>query len=181
MMDRLRHLMRKNLIKTYRGWWVWHRIVRKYHIAATAVVLMPGANREYNRSALLFLDQMLRQRRYENAVIVTTDQAAAACAGLFSENICGVECISKKQAGQLMQFYCLYEFDPRFIVASLDEPEGRNAWRLEGIRGTTVEELIALGVYKLPAYEKPKMPAYQGRDARILEFLGKERRSRHGA
>ncbi len=174
-MDTIRHLMQKNLINTYRGWWAWHCVVRKYHIGATAVILMPGTNRQYNRSALLFLDQMLKQRKYENAVILTVDRAAAASAKLFSENICAVECISRRKAEQFMQFYSLYEFDPRFIVASLDEPYGRNAWRLAGVRGTTVDELMALGVYRLPVFKRPKLPAYSGNHAKILQFLGKER------
>ncbi len=180
MMDRIRHLMRKNLIDTYRGWWVWHRVVRKYHIGATAVVLMPGTNRQYNRSALLFLDQMLKQRKYDNAVILTVDKVVAACAELFSENIRAVEYISRRRAEQLMQFYCLYEFDPRFIVASLDEPDGRNAGRLVGLRGTTVDELMALGVYKLPVCERPRLPVYAGNDEKILQFLGKEGSREHG-
>lgn len=175
MMDRIRYLMRKNLIDTYRGWWVWRRAVRKYHIGATAVILMPGTNRQYNLSALLFLDQMLKHRKYDNAVILTVDKAAAACAKLFSENIRAVECISRRRAEQLMQFYCLYEFDPRFIVASLDEPDGRNVWRLVGVRATTVDELMALGVYKLPVFERPKLPAYAGNDEKIIQFLGKGR------
>jgi len=167
--------MRKNLVEAYRGWWVWHRMVRKYHIGATAVVLLPGMNPEYNRSALLFLDQMLTERKYENAVIMTVDEVIVKCAELFSDNLLGVELISRKQAKRLMQFYCLYEFDSRFMVASLDEPEGRNAYRLIGVKGTTVEELIALGVYRLPDYEEPAMPSYVGNDESILNILRKRR------
>lgn len=170
-MNKIRRQMRKNLLETYRGWWVWHRMVRKYQIGATAVVLMPGTNREYNRSALLFLDQMLKNQKYENAVIMTVDQAVASCAMLFSDHILGVELISRKKAERLMQFYCLYEFDSRFMVASLDEPMGRDAWRLVGRNGTTVEELMALGVYKLKIYEQPKTISYHGNDAKIIEFL----------
>lgn len=70
-----------------------------------------------------------------------------------------------------MQFYCLYEFDKRFICASLDEPNGRNGSALIGKRGTTVEEIFVIGVYRVYPFQRPEAPAYEGMDSGIKLFL----------
>ena len=150
----------RNLISAYRGWWEWHKIVKGKGVGDnTAVVLLPSCEREINHLALLYLDSMLSRRKYKNAVILTHDPAVKKCAQLFSPNILRVVSFSRKKAEHLMQFYCLYEFDKRFICASLDEPNGRNGSALIGKRGTTVEEIFVIGVYRVYPFQRPEAPA----------------------
>ena len=161
----------RNLISAYRGWWQWHKIIHKKGVGNTAVILLPSCNREINYLALLYLDDMLKSRKYKDAVILTHDPAVMKCAQLFSRNILRVVPFKRKKAEHLMQFYCLYEFDKRFIVASLDEPNGRNGSALIGKRGTTVEEIFVIGVYRVYPFERPPAPVYSGDDADIKAFL----------
>lgn len=161
----------KNLIASYRGWWQWHKIVKKKDVNNTAVILLPDCDQETNLLALLYLDIMLKRRKHQNAVILTHDPAVEKCAYLFSKNILRVIPFSREQAKDLMQFYCLYEFDKRFIVASLDEPNGRNGSRLIGKKGTTKEEIFVIGVYRVYPFERPALPIYDGDDLMIKEFL----------
>lgn len=167
----IKKLMRHNLWESYRGWWLWHRLVKRYHLGRTRVILLPSGNQRYNYAALRYVDQMLERHNYDNAIFLTVDPVVEKAAGLFSENILAVETISRKKAERLMQFYCLYEFDPRFVVASLEEPNGRNAVGLIGKNGTTVEQLIAIGVYQLPEFVEESTPCYQGEDPEIQAFL----------
>ena len=161
-----------NLISAYRGWWQWHKIIKAKGVEGnTAVILLPDCNRETNHLALLYLDDMLKSRKYKNAVILTHDPAVKKCAPLFSKNILRVVDFSRKKAERLMQFYCLYEFDKRFTVASLDEPNGRNGSALIGKRGTTVEEIFVIGVYRVYPFTRPEAPAYTGDDPEIENFL----------
>lgn len=161
-----------NLISAYRGWWQWHKVIKGKGVAAnTAVILLPDCNRETNHLALLYLDDMLKNRKYKNAVILTHDPAVKKSASLFSQNILRVISFSRKKAEHLMQFYCLYEFDKRFTVASLDEPNGRNGSALIGKRGTTVEEIFVIGVYQVYPFERPQAPVYTGNDSEIKTFL----------
>ena len=161
-----------NLISAYKGWWQWHKIVRSKGVEGnTAVILLPSRDTEINHLALLYLDTMLKSRKYKNAVILTHDPAVKKCAALFSKNILKVVPFSRKNAEHLMQFYCLYEFDKRFIVASLDEPNGRNGSALIGKRGTTVEEIFVIGVYRVYPFTRPDAPKYDGNDANIKKFL----------
>ncbi len=162
----------RNLISAYKGWWHWHKIVKGKGVEGnTAVILLPDRNRETNHLALLYLDAMLKSRRYKNAVLLTHDPAVKKCAALFSKNILRVVNFSRRKAEHLMQFYCLYEFDKRFTVASLDEPNGRNGSALIGKRGTTVEEIFVIGVYRVYPFTRPRAPTYAGDDPEIKTFL----------
>lgn len=179
-MRKLKRTMRRQLVQAYRGWWFWHRLVRRYRLGRTKVVLLPGKNTAYNYTALLYLDQMLREQGFKNAIILTTEKTVARAAELFSKNILSVELIRRGRAERLMQFYCLYEFDVRFVVASLEEPEGRNAAGLIGKNGTTIGELMAIGVYKIAQFQKEKPPVYIGNDPEIQKFLTEGERSSCG-
>lgn len=75
----------KNLFASYRGWWQWHKIVKRKGVGNTAVILLPTCDREINRLALLYLDDMLTSRKYTNAVVLTHDPAVLKCAALFPE------------------------------------------------------------------------------------------------
>lgn len=162
----------KNLIAAYKGWWHWVMVNRMKGInAGTAVVLLPDCDRETNYLALLYLDDMLKARRYVNAVILTHDPAVLKAAPLFSKKILKTVSFSRKKAEHLMQYYCLYEFNKRFIVASLDEPNGRNGSALIGKRGTTKEEIFVIGVYRVYPFIRPEAPRHDGADDVVKDFL----------
>ena len=169
---RVKRQLYLNLISAYRGWWHWVMINRIKGIGSqTAVVLLPSCERGTNYLALLYLDAMLKSRKYVNAVILTHDKAVLKAAFLFSDKILKTVSFSRKKAEHLMQYYCLYEFNKRFIVASLDEPNGRNGSALIGKRGTTKEEIFVIGVYRVYPFRRPNAPAYNGSDPEVTEFL----------
>lgn len=164
----------QNLFASYRGWWQWFLIKKtKGYGDRTAVLLLPGSNRDINYMALLYLDHMLKDRHYQNVIILAHDLAVQKAAPLFSKNILHMIPFSRKKAEDLMQFYCLYEFNKRFVIASLDEPNGRNGLALLGKRGTTLEELFVIGIYRLYPFERPAEPIYDGSDPDIMTFLGR--------
>lgn len=154
----------KNLVKAYIGWWHWFWICRTKGFGDTAVVLIPGEDREISYYALLYLDQMLDKRKYKNAIILTHDQVVIKAASLFSERIIKAKYFSRKKAEALMQFYCLYEFNKKFICASIDEPNGRNGASILGKRGTTKEELFVVGVYKIYPFSKLEKPLFSTKE-----------------
>lgn len=161
----------KNLIKAYSGWWQWRKIKKVKGFNNTAVVLLPTCEREVNHLALLYLDDMLKSRRHDNAIILTHDPEVLKAASLYSNKILKVIPFSRKKAEHIMQFYCLYEFNKKFIVASLDEPYGRNGSALIGKRGTTKEEVFVIGIYRIYPFERPDEPVYTGEDEDIKSFV----------
>jgi hypothetical protein len=157
----VRRQLYKNLCKAYRGWWYWHCTLKKYkkqNIAQSAVVLLPGSDERDNYLTLLYLDRMLKQHKFAKALILTHSDVVKANAGLFSGNILDIVDCPRKKAEELMQFYCLYNFDKRFFCASLDEPYGRNGSRMIGAKGISPEEIFAIGVYRIYPYIKQEPP-----------------------
>lgn len=163
--------MHRNLRTALRGWWFWHRLVKRYRLGRTRVVLLPSCNRQYNYAALRYADQMLCFHKFDDVIFLSVDPAVKTAASLLCQQLHAVEIISRKEAECLMQYYCLLDFDPRFVVGSLDEPNGRNAKGLIGVNGTTVAELIALGVYQLPKFEPEPVPKYTGEDNNVKALL----------
>jgi len=147
-----------NLFKAYYGWWNWVCICRTKGFGNTAVVLIPGDDREICYYSLLYLDQMLDKRSFDNAIILTRDPAVMTVASIFSKRILKVIHFGRKRAEALMQFYCLYEFNKKFICASIDEPTGRNGTILVGKKGTTKEEIFVIGVYQIYPFNKVAAP-----------------------
>lgn len=164
------------LFQAYQGWWVYHRIMKKFNPEHAKIILLPSDKWEYSYYALLYLDQMLAWQGYDAAVILAVEKEIRMVSGIFSKNILATQKITRKQAIHLMQFYCLYDFDPRFVVASLEEPEGRDGLCMAGMNGITTEQLFVSGIYGIPTYKKQDPPVYHGKDSRVIHFLEKCKR-----
>lgn len=165
----------KRLLMCYQGWWEWHKIVRRKSVDyTTAVILLPSDNQEYSYYALLHLNAMLPTRGFDSAVILTHDPVVMEAAHLFSDKIRETIFFERKKAERLMQYACLYTFDLRLVIASLEEPSGRKGETLVGKRGLTREEVFAVGVYRIYP-EKVEAPVYRGTDQKIRSFLNLRR------
>lgn len=154
----VRRKMILNLVKSYYGWFLWHILSHKRYVKNTAVLLFPDDDEETQLISLLYLDQMLEKNKYKDAVILTHNNRINNIAGTFSKRISKIIRFSKRRTGALMQYYRLCEFDKRFICVSLDEPEGRNGSAIVGLNGTTKEEVVVIGIYRLYPYLKKDMP-----------------------
>ena len=173
-MNRLKQDMYRALLDALKGWWFYHRLIKKYKLQRTKICLIPDQEGKYLGASLLYLDQMLQVQGYDSAVILTVPVLKKAEAELFSDRIELLKKISRKKAEQLMQFYCLYNFDVRFVICSLDEPTGRQGSGLVGKRGITQEEVFAVGVYGIPDYIQFVPSPYRKKDQKILRFLNRK-------
>lgn len=168
---RIKKLLYRHLLKSYRGWWYWHWIDKRRTVdGTTAVLLFPSVNQKDEYYALLHLDEMMPTRGFNKAIILTVDPVVAKVAPLFSKNIRETLCITRKKAECLMQYACLFTFDLRFIIASIDEPVGRKGETLVGKRGITREEVFCVGVYRVYPQKKAG-PVYKGSDVEVRRFL----------
>ena len=171
-LKKVKRQLYRNLLRAYYGWWCWFWVCRTKGFGNTAVVLIPGEDKEISYLSLLYLDQMLDARKHDNAIILTHDSVVIKAAPYFSNRILKAKAFSRKKAEALMQLYCLYEFNERFFVASLDEPNGRNGSRLVGKRGTTIEEVFVIGVYRLYPVNRPPLPQLVSiNDSEVRDFL----------
>lgn len=170
-LKKVKRQLYRNLLRAYYGWWCWFWVCRTKGFGNTAVVLIPGEDKEISYLSLLYLDQMLNARKHDNAIILTRDSLIMKTASMFSGRILKTQFFNRKKAEALMQFYCLYEFNKKFICASIDEPYGRNGSTLIGKRGTTKEEIFVIGIYRIYPFTRPEKPIYEGDDSAIIEFL----------
>lgn len=132
-----------------RGRKLWLSFVEANHISnAVYVVLLPSDNRDYNEPALFYLKRFLDKRGVKKAIVLTFDTWVEE----QQEKYCEWAQIMKwdrKDIEALIQFYCLYEFSPNVVIASLSQPAGRMGDGLIGKKGLSKEEVFAGIVYSL--------------------------------
>lgn len=151
-MESIKHLALSEVIKAWFGWRQWHRLVHKYRKKNLLVILMPTLDRDCNLQALLYADQLIDYRNSDRTILLTIDKDVAKSANVIAKKIDDVELITDKQAQELIAYYNLYPFDQRIVIASLDHPNGRMVRGLIGKNNTTIGQVIALAIYKLPNY-----------------------------
>lgn len=167
----IRNQLLKNTVSCFRGWWVWHQICKTQGMDRTAVILILADDHECSFFALAYLDQLLKQRGWENAILLSTDSLILRCAAYFSNKILTGKRLEPGQENDLLQLACLYQFDDRFICASIDYPEGRNGSALIGKKGLTKEEIFAVGVYGLSPFQPAHFQTYGGTDSDFVRFM----------
>ena len=136
------------------------------------IVVFPDGDDECNFYGLLYLDEALVRSLQKSALIVTSSEAVAKTAEMFTGKIKEIIKVSQEEIDGLISLYCLSPFE-KILFISLSKPEGRTAYRLVGARGLTKEMLVAIGIYFLiPFQYNTERPAYEGDDMSIIKFLG---------
>lgn len=163
MLDHIKFRLMIRKIQCYHGFYIWHQLIAKHpEIKNTAVILLPSSDDTNNYYALLYANQGITKMERDNAVILTFDKRVMASAKNFSNRIVNIIPFSRKRALALMRYASLYNFDDRLVIASLDEPSGRNGRDLVGIKGITEEEIFAVGVYKCYPFKKETPVTFAG-------------------
>ncbi len=117
-------------------------------------IFFPKESDEVRKYGLLYLDTHLSRMNAKNAVIIYEDTDIAQIAPHYSERIIDMFQYSNEQMNRFLTLYSLCEIDPRIIVVSLDRPYCRWGSRLINVHGTTIEELVAIGIYRIIPFEK---------------------------
>ena len=133
-----------------KGRQLWIDLVEKNKIKdQDQVVLFPLPYDEWAYYGALYLDDFLKTRNSERAIILCYDERIKK---RFLEHSHNLELIhfSKEDAKKLLALYSLYLFTDNLTIFSPDEPAGRNGTKLVGIKGVTVEKAVARTLYKLP-------------------------------
>lgn len=113
------------------------------------ILLFPGFNHECNLQGMRYLDTYMQRIDGRAAHILTVDPFVKQEIQNFSDNIGSIVLITEEQADRLITLYELMIFDNRFVVISLDKPKCRNSYGLVDYKGTTIEQLVAVGIYSI--------------------------------
>lgn len=161
-MDKLSILFRIKKIQAYYGLFNWHMLIKKHpEIKNTLVLLLPSCDDVNNYFSLLYINQGIKKMGKDNAVVLTYDNRVVKQAKKFSGKIIKVIRFSKTKANSLMQYACVYNFDDRLVIGSLDEPSIRKGSNLIGLKGVSAEEVFAVGIYKCYPFEKEKPISFE--------------------
>ena len=126
----------------------WRKLLRRAELGPNDYfVLFPTEDRKCNYSGVRYLDTFLLRAGGNQAAILTVDSWVQQEACRYSRCVKSIDLCDRAKAGRLVTLYELYRFHPRFITVSLDQPFCRKASGLIGVKGTTVEELVAIGIY----------------------------------
>ncbi len=118
------------------------------------ILLFPNLDWECNLQGMRYLDTYLQRVNADKAIIITIENNVKRDIQLYSDNVRSIIEISAEQAERLIALYELHIFDNRFVVISLDRPFSRNGSSLVGYKGTTVEQLVAIGIYGIIPFRR---------------------------
>lgn len=120
------------------------------------VILFPGDDQECNYYGMLYLDTFLQRVEGGKAVILTNNEYVKENIKNYSLHVKDIIYYSPEQIKRLITWFELEQFDPRLKIISLDVPFCRNARGIIGVKGTTIEQLIAIGVYSIIPFQPIK-------------------------
>lgn len=127
----------------------WLRLVKEQGINNICqVVLLPEKGKVYWESALKYLPDFLKKRHAKRGIVLTCQKELPKKYHETDDNIAFVVC-KPEELQALIQFYCLYEFAPNLVIASLEEPAGRLGYGMIGHKNCSLEEVFTGVVYGL--------------------------------
>lgn len=144
----------EGVILAFRGWKVWHNICKKYLKYDSMLIFIPSIQPKYNYCSMLYLDDLLRARGYNSAVLLTVDPEMEKVAHKYTSKITKILNCTESSAKCLSQFYAICNFDNRFVYASFDVEHAKGIDYISQISGFDYEEAFALAIYRLKPYSK---------------------------
>lgn len=127
----------------------WSYLVRNTkNVGNTAIVLIPNNVKEEGLYAIEFVEELMEQKGYDNALFLIMKRREQLYIKRFGHNprILYLQLNKLFETG-LKQFYLYKNFDSRFYYASISEPFRRNGQYLVGRKGMDRREIFARGVY----------------------------------
>lgn len=140
----------RRLMRAWRGRAVWIRLRKRYDIdnGAYAVAFVED-DHALNQVALAHVEDLIADRRARGVVVVTDQAWVAEQASKETDGILGVEVLPELEIECLISFYELYQFTPRLFFVSLTRPSENRLWKMVGVRGLTLDDLVCLSMYRI--------------------------------
>lgn len=136
------------LIAAWRGRALWLRVRKRHEIdnGAYAVAFMED-DPVLNEVALARIADLIADRRARGVVVVTDQVWVAGQIGEDTDGILGVEVLTDREIDALLSYYELCRFSARIFFVSLTRPYANHLWRMAGVNGLTLDDLVCLSMY----------------------------------
>ncbi|WP_019153829.1 hypothetical protein [Robertmurraya massiliosenegalensis] len=168
----LKTVLQEKLNFAYEGRNLWIELMKNVNFGVNDyVILMPSDDKEVNYYTLLYLNQFAEVKNVEKIYLVTFDKNIMKSYSLFINKPTQCINLSRENIEKLMNFYNLYMFTDKLIIASLDELKGRTAKNLVDKKGITLEEIISIGILQNRKFIKEDPITYTGNDKFTDLFL----------
>lgn len=159
MKEMLNRLCGADLSLAWQGRKDWLQFVKGVRFGERDyAILFPSQNRVWNDLALLYADDFAASVKAERLFLLTHDEEVEKKRHQLSRAVTEVIPYSREQAVRLMKFYSLYMFTDQLIIASLNEPDGRDGERIVGRKGISIDEVFAIGVFRMQQFHKREFP-----------------------
>lgn len=140
----------KRLNRAKEGRTEWIKLMEEYGGEKNKyIILFPHEGSDCNRYMLKYLSKFAKKVQVDTLLILSCDNMVLEgikncedinCIGVFWNNV---------QIQNLLSYYSLYMFTNKLVIASLDEPQGRNGSNIIGAKGVTEEEIVVIGILGL--------------------------------
>jgi hypothetical protein len=142
--------MVNRLISAWRGRALWMRLRKRYDVDNGAYVVAFVADEDaLNEVALAHVQDLIADRQARGVVVVTDQKRVAEQAGEAADGVLAVELLADREIEFLLSFYELYQFTPRLFFVSLTRPYGNRLWKMVGVNGLTLDDLVCLSMYRI--------------------------------
>lgn len=146
----LKDLLEKKLYQAKKGREDWLELIEKKYIKnETYVILFPQNGTSCNKYILKYLPVFSEKLDIKHILILSHDDEVLENIKSYNNLKCDSIFWSREKAEEIMAYYMLQKFTNQLIIASLDEPEGRNGNNIIGVKGITEEEAVAIGILGL--------------------------------
>ncbi|MDE6615174.1 MAG: hypothetical protein K2K35_01290 [Lachnospiraceae bacterium] len=137
-------ILERRFEEARKGRLYWLYLLEKYKLDLSGYVLLIPDKEDIRHLKKRFI-QFIARKNGSKGVIVT-------CTGLVSnteykEDNIYTEVCTEQETVNLMRFYCMYQFTPNLLIASLEKPEGRRGINLAGKEGISRQEILDMVVF----------------------------------
>jgi hypothetical protein len=138
------------LIAAWRGRALWLRLRKRHGIDNGAyVVAFIEDDQALNQVALAHIADLIADRQARGVVVVTDQDWVIGQIGEDTDGILAVEVLTDREIEALLSYYELCQFSARVFFVSLTRPYSNHLWRMTGINGVTLDDLVCLSIYRI--------------------------------
>lgn len=137
-------ILERRFEEARKGRLYWLYLLEKYKLDFTSSVLLIPDKEDIVHLKKRFIQYIAKKNSSKGVIIAGKELVSnTKCK---NDGICTETC-TRQEAENLMRFYCMYQFTPNLLIASLEKPDGRRGINLAGKDGFSRQEILDMVVF----------------------------------
>lgn len=155
-----------------KGMFFWQNLCMKYCLSdEDFVILLTRDELEVSYYTLVYLEQFINNMKPKNLILLTSDNNLRQIINQITTPSVIVQYISENEEDHLIDFFSLYYFSNRFIIASLKKPNGRSIGNLYNLNMMKLDEIVSLAILINNTYVKNPKNVFTSKYNSFNDFL----------